>query len=339
VPVVLLSADYRGKGSFAPDCVRLLPLIAAFERAGVDVDLLNINASLAKLSRLARRATVFVVSDTFAPGSRGAATCPKPHAFRQWLEWECIPFIGNSYRGVALSSSGSKARANQRLKACGIRVPRGFLVARTASLRPDSLCRGIGVPLIAKRTKDSGCGIGVHYITSPGDLADAVSYERSRTNGSVLVEEFVEGREFTAWIVDRNGEAECYGLMEVLKSIDYPIMDQDAKHSCRVARVTPRQPLEYPYGVLDPILTTSLRSRISRTALAAHRACSLRHYSRVDMIVRSGVPIVIDVNAMAEISEHGLGAVARHRGETLSALLRALVLSDDSMLRRPTSRC
>jgi D-alanine-D-alanine ligase-like ATP-grasp enzyme len=318
-----VSVDRRGDGSFRSNAHRAFPLLDAFAEARWDVRLLNVNQPLEAVRAAARDAVVFVLADTFAGDSPGSRRWPQPHGFRSFLAAASLRFVGSGYRGVSRSSSGSKATARRVLASADIAVPDGTVLRRGRDRDLASLAGACAFPVVVKQVAGTGGGVGVHLVRSAVDLRDVVRWHWEVRDQDVVVEEFVDGREFSLWVVERRGEAADYGVIEIRKPAGEPILDQGAKIRSRFVEAFSASP-SHPEGRIDPPLPRSVTRPIREAALAAHRACGLRQYSRVDLIVRDRIAYVLDVNACPEVTEAGLGAVARARGETLASLLARL---------------
>lgn len=323
MPRAVISVDRRANGEFASNAHRAFPLLDAFSEAEWDVGLLNINRALPELEQAARTGVVFVLADTFASGSPGAERWRAPHGFREWLERLSVPFVGSGYAGMRRSSSCDKAASRRALAEAGVPVPPGLAMSRCDTVDTTRVAAELPGPLVVKQATATGVGVGVHLAHTTDELAELIDWHHRVRRHDTIVERFIDGREFSGWVIEQGGIPGCYELVEIRKPATMPILDQDAKLRARLVGAFSTHP-DAPETLPGPALPEPLRRQLADTVVAAHAACGLRHYSRVDLILHDGVPFVLDVNAAPEIADAGLGSVAEARGETLADVVARL---------------
>lgn len=323
MPHVRISIDRRDDGAFESNAYRAFPLIDAFTEAGWDVGLLNINLALHRVEEAARDAVVFVLADTFAPGSPGEEHFHGRHRFRDWLGRRDLRYIGSDYTAILRSSTGDKIAARDMLVDAEIPVPAGTAVRRGRPVDSATIMADLGRPVVVKQATGTGVGVGVHLAWSVTELDKLVDWHHRVRGRDVVVEQFVAGREFSGWVLERGGEPLCYGLVEIRKPFSAPILDQRAKLWSMLVEAFSPEP-RVPEVRPCPHLPVDLQEQLENTVVAAHRACGLRHYSRTDLIVDDRSAKVLDVNAAPEIAEVGLGAVAEQRGDSFCDVIDAL---------------
>lgn len=114
----------------------------------------------------------------------------------------------------------------------GVPAPRTYYSGRVEGL--GSAIGGIGYPAVLKPV-DGSSSEGVFICRTKEDLlSHALASSAASSTGDVIVEQFVEGAEFTAHYVVRNGEA-------ALSCVDnrYPIELHEGATSIPIARVYP----------------------------------------------------------------------------------------------------
>jgi D-alanine-D-alanine ligase len=289
--------------------------------AGEEAVLVNINEPLdATLARWPG-AVFFVQADTFAPASPNAASHPERYGLRGALEEAGVPFVGSRAAAVARSSSGDKVGARETLRASlGVPAGRAAPAGRSAVDEAAALAAELGLPVVLKAASDTGGSRGVVYAGTEARLARALEGAWASFEEPPLVEEYVAGREFTVWVFEERGQPEAYGVAELVRPPSEPILSRRLKRFAADAA-----PVDGPFArmLIDPEIPPADREHIAATAVAAHRALGLRHYSRIDLLVRDGEPLVIDANAKPPFI--GVGAFAAARGEQLSDVLLQLV--------------
>ncbi|MBL9005125.1 MAG: hypothetical protein JNJ46_12810 [Myxococcales bacterium] len=322
----MVSIDYRGGTRFGPGYERALALVEALEKAKESVRLLNINEPLVTLKERLAAGFVVVVADHFAPCSEGARCWPGAHGFRRCLDQIQARYFGSRYEPLMRSSSGNKILARRWLSPV-VAVPAARIVRRCAPSSPERIIRALGLPLVVKRTVDTGASVGVHYVDSVSDLGRAIECELLDSQQDVLVEAFVPGREMTVWVRDLGSRPSCYAIVEVRKPRNSPILTNVGKNLSGVGRGGQSPPARAPMFDIEPALTGRMRAQVRSVALRAHSTCGLRHYSRVDLIVGAHGPVVLDVNAAPVLADNGLGRIARRKGKSFSELLSQFIAS------------
>jgi D-alanine-D-alanine ligase len=229
-----------------------------------------------------------------------------------------IPYTGCPAATLALALDKAKTKA--------LLEEAGFATPRYQLLTPETLSAfHLDYPCIVKPCgEDASLGLSEESV-----VYDFASLERqvrliSSLYRQVLVEEFIDGREFNATVL---GNSECTVLpvseIVYLLPVGMPrILTYAAKwepDSLYVQGAKPVCPAQIP---------DSERELIAETALAASRLLGCWGYSRVDMrLGRGGQLNIIEVNPNPDISP-GSGAVlqAEVAGMNYTELIARIVL-------------
>ena len=115
----------------------------------------------------------------------------------------------------------------------------------------------------------------------------------------VLVEDFIDGREFHASVVG-NGRLKVFPIAEM----DFSAIPDDSRRLCTYdSKFEPGSP---DYQMIQLRLPAPLSSRERRqlesVAIAAYRATNCRDFARLDLRQRDGTFYVLDVNPNADLS-------------------------------------
>ncbi len=141
----------------------------------------------------------------------------------------------------------------------------------------------------------AGSSVGITVVKTFFDLEPALrsALEHSDT---VIIEEFIEGREATCGVLDHFRDERYYSLLpiEILPSSDF--YDYHAKYISEETRYV------IPGGFSEEI-----KRQIQQAAKAVHQELGLRHYSRSDFIVhpKRGV-YFLEVNTLPGMTSHSL---------------------------------
>jgi D-alanine-D-alanine ligase len=204
-----------------------------------------------------------------------------------------------------------------------VAVPRGVVSRRGDPVDAQRVVAKLHKPVVVKQATGTGVGVGVHLARNGKELAELVAWHHRIRGRDVIVEQFIPGCEFSGWVIERGGDPFCYGLVEIRKPRGAPILDQGAKLRSTLVSAFSSEP-QVPETLPMPTLSAQVRAKLEATVVAAHRACGLRHYSRIDLILHNGDTFVLDVNAAPEVAEVGLGAVAERRGDTFADVVTSL---------------
>jgi D-alanine-D-alanine ligase len=206
------------------------------------------------------------------------------------LETMGIPYTGSGVMASALAMD--KWRTKLIWLASGIPTPRYRMIdARTD---PMQLVAELGLPLIVKPSRE-GSTIGVTKVTTvDGNEVRLAVAEAAKHDDLVLAEEFVEGQELTASIL----EDRALPLIRIEApggNYDYhnKYFSNDTRYYC-------------PSG-LEP----QLESLIQASSLAAYRILGCRGWGRVDLILKAdGTVQFLEVNTSPGMTGHSLVPMA-----------------------------
>ncbi|ABF90004.1 D-alanine--D-alanine ligase [Myxococcus xanthus DK 1622] len=224
------------------------------------------------------------------------------------LESLFIPYTGS---GVLASALGmDKVYAKQVYVAHGIPTPayRSFKDAASALAAADSL--PFPFPVVVKPSRE-GSSVGVH-ICKTRDAYEAAVTDAAKYAGTLLVEQFVKGREVQGGVLDD----EALGVIEVRAAREF--YDYDAKYKAGTGTQylfpAPLPPDQY--------------ARVNEVCLAAHQALGCSGGSRSDVIVTDGGDVfLLETNTLPGMTASSLlPKIAAGRGIDFPALCERLLL-------------
>lgn len=196
-----------------------------------------------------------------------------------------LPYTGSG--SAASSLALDKPRTQAVLAARGLPVPEFRTLDRRSLLNPNTvmeLMDNIGFPCVVKPAAQ-GSSVGVTIVSDGHRIADALrkAFEHGEI---VLVEKFIQGREFTCGVLDR-AEPEALPVIEIMPP-EGRFFDYDAKYTPGVSReICPAQ------------IDADLTKKIQTLAVAAHQAIGCRGFSRTDfMCGADGIPRILEINTI-----------------------------------------
>jgi len=203
------------------------------------------------------------------------------------LELLRIPYTGP---GVLASALGMDKHIQQQvLAAAGIAVPASMIVReeewrRTPELVVEKLLGRFALPFFVKPVRE-GSSVGVGKIRAATDI-EGVLDEAFRWDRLALVEEFLAGIEFSAIILERDGEITPLDLTEIYPQSDFYTYD-DKYMPGRCRKFTP--PKNIP---------PETAARIKDEARRAFEVLGFRSYGRIDgFYLPDGRILITDPNS------------------------------------------
>jgi D-alanine-D-alanine ligase len=228
------------------------------------------------------------------------------------LELRRIGFTGSGSKCLALVRE--KALTKWMLLGAGLPSPAFHLLAAGEPVARERFqpLLAAGRLIVKPAHEDGSLGIGPESIVSELPALERQIREIQHRYGDVLVEQYIEGREFNVGVLALP-EPEALPLAEIefIPGIA-PIVSYDAKWT-REAPEFGGTPARCPADVAP-----ELADEIRRVALAAFRLTDCRQYARIDLRVdTAGRPFILEVNGNPDISPSaGLARQIRASGMT-----------------------
>lgn len=247
------------------------------------------------------------------------------------LEMMGIPYTAS--RVMALAVTLDKAMTKRVLHYYGLPTPafQEFFSA-DEPLEPRLRERlAAGRPLFVKPNREgSGMGIqGDSLVSSESELRARVAGRLRSYHESVLVEEYVDGRDVTCGLVGnlrRDGNPEPELQFFPISEVDYSVYPPGVEHfySYRL-----KVDLAERYHCLCPApLSEPLAAEVRRLTLETFRACGCQDVARVDFrldVNNNLQPMILEINALPGLTSiSDLTLCARAQGWSHYQLLQAV---------------
>jgi D-alanine-D-alanine ligase len=255
----------------------------ALERLGHEVVALDVGGDLVKRLSAERPDVAFVAMHGVG-GEDGTA--------QELLEILGIPFTGPG--AAACARCMDKSQAKSAIREAGLPTPDWFAFSQTAFRElgaADALPRleqSLGFPLVVKPSR-GGSSLGVKFAAGapevPQALVSAFSYD-----DRVLLERFVAGRELAVSVL--GDEA-----LPVVEAIPAQGDAYDFEARYEIGRTRFVCPAELDQGEW---------AAVTEAALATYRALGCSGFARVDLILGSDGPQVLEANAIPGLTDTSL---------------------------------
>jgi D-alanine-D-alanine ligase len=211
------------------------------------------------------------------------------------LELLGIPYTGS---GVMASSVGmDKITTKIVWLAAGVPTPKYLTIGADAAVDAAGIVAALGLPLIVKPPLE-GSTIGITKVTRAEDLQAAVDLAR-QYDKAVLVEQFIQGREFSVPVLGSGPTARALPIVEIVApegNYDYQnkYFTDDTKYHCPAP--------------LDEATTKAIQAHV----VNAYRALGCEGWSRIDVLLRASdnEPFLLEVNTSPGMTTHSLVPMA-----------------------------
>ncbi|WP_155593892.1 D-alanine--D-alanine ligase [Lysinibacillus cavernae] len=199
------------------------------------------------------------------------------------LETLDIPYTGSGL--LASSLCMDKNMAKKVLRYEGVATPDWFHLVKGEEL-PLPVIERMGYPLVVKPNA-GGSSVGVQIVHNRNALLAAVT-EVFKWDNEIIIEQYMIGDEITCPILNEE-------LLPVL-SIKHTAVFFDYKAKYDDAS-TIEEPVELPPAIHD---------RVTKAAMISYKALKCSVYARVDMMIKDGVPYVLEVNTLPGMTQNSL---------------------------------
>jgi len=230
---------------------------------------------------------------------------------------EALGFALTGASSTSLALAQNKARCHWLLRGAGVATPDFCYLPRGEAADAEALDRLLagGAVIVKPAAEDASLGVSDESVTDSVDQVRRQAALLADRYGDVIVERFLDGREFNVAIVGWPGPR-VLPLAEIVfdrrLAARERLVTYDAKWSPASAADL-ATPVHCPADV-----DADLAGRIRDCALAAYKITACRDYARIDIrIDERGRPCVLDVNNNCDLAPRaGLDRAVRAAGQS-----------------------
>lgn len=232
-----------------------------------------------------------------------------------FLDLVRIPYTGSGVLSSAICMD--KIMTKKILLQENIPTPR-FKVVNISEIEKDckrmysDLISSLGLPLVLKPPRE-GSAIGVKKVKDVDEFLHAAK-EIKQLDNEILVEENIEGKELTVGILG-NKNLQALPTIEIVSKTSSGFYDFFAKYkeggSLHIipAQISPQE-----------------NSLVQDTSLKVHKVLRCRGISRVDLILKDGIPYVLETNTIPGLTGTSLvPEAAKYVGISFEDLVDKLI--------------
>jgi len=236
---------------------------------------------------------------------------------QQIFDQHRMPYTGSGALASAIAMN--KEMAQQILEKEGLLMPKSVVMGPSAA--DTRMALELSSPPWIVKPRSRGSSVGVSKVPYREALPEAFQ-KAYGVDSHLIVQEFISGREITCSVLeDASGKPQALAPIEIVPPKDADFFDYKVKYNGKTQEVCPAE----FYG--------AMLASIQDTALRAHKALGLRHYSRTDMIIkpasatrRAPQIYVLEVNTLPGLTSESLfPKAARHAGMEFPELIEHLV--------------
>ena len=196
--------------------------------------------------------------------------------------------LGIPYTGCGVLSSSvcmDKDMSKQLMHHAGIPTGAWVQVNHLEELSSTAV-QQLTYPVVVK-PNSGGSSIGTQVVQEPSSLQAAVE-AALKWDDTVMIEQYIAGDEITCAIVD----GRMLPIISIRSSAEF--FDYSSKYNDGGAE---EQVIQLP---------ADIHKRVEDAALACYRVLKCSVYARVDMIIRDGMPYVLEVNTLPGLTRNSL---------------------------------
>lgn len=206
----------------------------------------------------------------------------------------------------------------------GIHVAKSVLLVRDRFTGPSEVTSQLSFPVFVK-PNNGGSSIGMSRVDDPSEALGPAIEKAFREDSQVLVEEFIEGREFTIGVFQSKGEIITLPFTEIKTKKAF--FDFEAKYTAGFTdEITPA------------VVEESIAEKVRATAKKIYQAFNCRGIVRIDFIYneKKGQPFMLEINTVPGQTEASLvPQQVAAMGWNLTDFYTALV--NDALARKKTN--
>lgn len=206
------------------------------------------------------------------------------------FERDRIPFTGS--RSLPSAIAFNKSLTKETLKSYGILTPEYRLVSaddlEELALIVDEIKSAFGPEYVLKPVAN-GSSIGTRIISANDPLLEILAnYFAKNPNDSVLIEEYITGKEATSAVLEnfRGQDLYIFPTVELAIPNTCTFYDNEAKYGGQTEIICPSR------------FSLAEREQITSASALAHEKLGLSQYSRSDFMLKDGQAYFLEVNTL-----------------------------------------
>ncbi len=191
---------------------------------------------------------------------------------------------------LASALTANKFLSKKVVLGTGIIAAKGLLIHKNQNYSLEHIAKELGFPCFVK-PNCGGSSVGTSKVYDLAQLQPAMNlaFEEEDT---IIIEEFIQGREITQGAYALNGEIFTLPITEIIPHNDF--FDYKAKYSGESDEITPA------------VLSEQINQKVSQLTKELYTLFQLKGLVRIDYIIKGDDPYFMEVNTVPGFSPQSI---------------------------------
>jgi D-alanine-D-alanine ligase len=225
--------------------------------------------------------------------------------------------LGIPYSSCGVQSSAltfNKNFCNKYLQSCNIPLAKSLRLMDGEKWNPSEVVATLSLPLFVKPSA-GGSSFGVTKVKKVAELVEAVE-KALKESPEVLMEEFIDGKEFTCGVVRIGDKKIVFPVTEVIPKNEF--FDYEAKYTPGMAEeITPAR------------ISEALTLKVQALSSEIYDLCNCKGIVRVDYILKDQIFYFLEVNTVPGMTATSfIPQQIKAAGLNLTDLLTEIILDN-----------
>ena len=199
-----------------------------------------------------------------------------------------VPITGCSSKQSKLTFD--KIKCLEFLKNRGIKTADSIVIKKNTKFVMSKVEETIGFPCFVKASK-SGSSFGVYKVYNEKEFVDCLK-SAFMIDDEVLVESYIEGREFSVGVITFKNKIEVLPITEIIASNDF--FDYEAKYEGKSDEITPAK------------ISDELTNKLSQISKNVYNQIGLKGFSRSNFIVNDYGVYYLETNTVPGLTSESI---------------------------------
>ncbi|MEI7500444.1 MAG: D-alanine--D-alanine ligase [Bacteroidota bacterium] len=225
-----------------------------------------------------------------------------------------LDMLGIPYTSCDVTTSAltfNKSFCKDVVASCGIQTARSLHLFHNASDNSEKILKELSLPVFVK-PNNGGSSVGMSKVNLKKELSIALT-KAFKEDTEILVEEFVEGREFTCGVLRTKGEIVTFPVTEIIPKNEY--FDFEAK---------------YKKGMSDEVVPANIPQhdfhQCQKISRILYEKLNCKGVVRFDYIFTGKAFYFLEVNAVPGLTAASIvPKMARAHGWSFTELITRLI--------------
>jgi D-alanine-D-alanine ligase len=195
-----------------------------------------------------------------------------------------LPYTTGDVLNMAITFN--KKATTTFLKSLGFSVAESVVLYENVGWEVSDIINQVGLPCFVK-PNNGGSSIGTSKVKQEGELSAAIE-KAFKEDRQVIVESFLDGTEVTCGVIQWQGKVMALPMTEIVTQNEF--FDFEAKYKGQSNEITPAR------------IEKALFDEIQSLSESIYAQLKCRGMIRVDFIIQSQVPHVVEVNTVPGFS-------------------------------------